>query len=56
MIKDLKVKGTSFVIKQGTKVKSIRIVEPEDGHDIDAKVDKIGLVGLKSSLVKKLKN
>ncbi|HJG40485.1 phosphonoacetate hydrolase [Staphylococcus saprophyticus] len=56
VIKDLKVKGTSFVIKQGTKVKSIRIVEPEDGHDIDAKVDKIGLVGLKSSLVKKLKN
>ncbi|SCS21094.1 zinc ribbon domain-containing protein YjdM [Staphylococcus caeli] len=55
VIKDLKVKGTSFVIKQGTKVKSIRIVEPEDGHDIDAKVDKIGLVGLKSSLVKKLK-
>ena len=56
VIKDLKVKGTSFVIKQGTKVKSIRIVEPEDDHDIDAKVDKIGLVGLKSSLVKKLKN
>lgn len=55
VIKDLKVKGTSFVIKQGTKVKSIKIVEPDDGHDIDAKVDKIGLVGLKSSLVKKLK-
>lgn len=53
VIKDLKVKGTSSVIKQGTKVKSIRLVEPEDGHDIDCKIAGIGQVGLKSSLVKK---
>ena len=38
VIKDLKVKGVSSVIKQGTKVKGIRLVDPEDGHDIDCKV------------------
>lgn len=54
VIKDLKVKGVSSVIKQGTKVKGIRLVDPEDGHDIDCKVPGIGQVGLKSSVVKKV--
>lgn len=54
VIKDLKVKGVSSVIKQGTKVKGFRLVDPEDGHDIDCKVPGIGQVGLKSSVVKKV--
>lgn len=54
IIKDLKVKGTSSVIKKGTKVKSIRIIEPENGHDIDGKVDGFGQLNLKSEVVKKL--
>lgn len=54
IIKDLKVKGTSSVIKKGTKVKNIRIIEPENGHDIDGKVDGFGQLNLKSEVVKKL--
>ncbi len=54
IIKDLKVKGASSVIKQGTKVKNIRLVDPEDGHDIDCKIEGFGQIGLKSSVVKKL--
>lgn len=51
VIKDLKVKGSSLVVKVGTKVKSIRIVEGD--HDIDCKVDGIGPMKLKSEFVKK---
>ena len=51
VIKDLKVKGSSSVVKVGTKVKSIRLVEGD--HDIDCKIDGIGQMGLKSEFVKK---
>lgn len=51
LIKDLKVKGTSSVIKVGTKVRNIRLVEGD--HDIDCKVDGIGAMKLKSEFVKK---
>lgn len=51
VIKDLKVKGSSLVIKVGTKVKNIRLVEGD--HDIDCKVDGVGAMKLKSEFVKK---
>jgi len=51
VIKDLKVKGTSSVVKVGTRVKNIRLVEGD--HDIDCKVDGIGPMKLKSQFVKK---
>jgi protein PhnA len=51
VIKDLKVKGTSLVIKVGTRVKSIRLVDGD--HDIDCKIDGIGAMKLKSEFVKK---
>lgn len=54
LIRDVKVKGTSSVMKIGTKIKSIRIIESVNGHDLDCKVDGIGGIYLKSSLVKKL--
>lgn len=52
VIKDLKVKGSSLVIKQGTKVKNIRLIDSD--HDIDCKIDGIGAMKLKSEFVKKL--
>lgn len=52
VIKDLKVKGAGQPIKQGTKVKNIRLVEGD--HDIDCKVDGFGPMQLKSEFVKKL--
>lgn len=52
VIKDLKVKGSSLVVKVGTKVKSIRLVDGD--HDIDCKVDGIGAMKLKSEFVKKV--
>ncbi|OEY66940.1 zinc ribbon domain-containing protein YjdM [Marinobacter sp. X15-166B] len=51
VIKDLKVKGSSSVVKVGTKVKNIRLVDGD--HDIDCKVDGIGPMKLKSEFVKK---
>lgn len=51
VIKDLKVKGSSLVVKVGTKVRNIRLVE--DDHDIDCKIDGIGAMKLKSEFVKK---
>ena len=51
VIKDLKVKGSSLVVKVGTKVKSIRLVDGD--HDIDCKIDGIGAMQLKSEFVKK---
>jgi protein PhnA len=53
VIKDLKVKNSSAVVKVGTKVKNIRIAEGEDGHDIACKIDGIGAMHLKSEFVKK---
>ena len=52
LTKDLKVKGTSSVIKIGTKVKNIRLT-PDSDHDIDCKIDGIGPMKLKSEFVKK---
>jgi protein PhnA len=51
VIKDLKVKGSSLVVKVGTKVKNIRLVDGD--HDIDCKIDGIGAMQLKSEFVKK---
>lgn len=51
VIKDLKVKGSSSVVKVGTKVKNIRLVEGD--HNIDCKIDGIGPMKLKSEFVKK---
>jgi protein PhnA len=54
VVKDLKVKGSSAVVKVGTKVRSIRLLQDaEDGHDIDCKVEGFGPMRLKSSVVKK---
>ena len=53
VIKDLKVKGSSSVIKGGTKVKGIRLVDGADGHNISCKIDGIGAMNLKSEFVKK---
>lgn len=53
IIRDLKVKGASSVIKQGTKVKSIRLIEPINGHNIDCKIDGYGQIYLKTDVVKK---
>ena len=54
VIKDLKVKGSSIIIKVGTKAKSIRLLpDATDGHDIDCKLDGYGPMKLKSSVVKK---
>ncbi|MDA7742133.1 zinc ribbon domain-containing protein YjdM [Francisellaceae bacterium] len=51
VLKDLKVKGSSLVVKVGTKVKNIRLVDGD--HDIDCKIDGIGAMKLKSQFVKK---
>jgi protein PhnA len=52
VIKDLKLKGSSTVVKVGTKVKSIRLVDSD--HNIDCKIDGIGKMALKSEFVKKV--
>jgi protein PhnA len=51
VIKDLKIKGSSAVVKVGTKVKNIRLVDGD--HDIDCKIDGIGAMSLKSEFVRK---
>lgn len=51
VIKDLKVKGASQPLKQGTKVKNIHLVEGD--HDIDCKIDGFGAMQLKSEFIKK---
>ncbi|WP_339146615.1 MULTISPECIES: zinc ribbon domain-containing protein YjdM [unclassified Sutcliffiella] len=52
VIKDLKVKGSSSVVKQGTKVKNIRLVDGD--HDIECKIDGFGAMQLKTEFVKKV--
>jgi protein PhnA len=52
VIKDLKIKGSSQVVKVGTKVRNIRLVDGD--HDIDCKIDGIGAMKLKSEFVKKV--
>ena len=51
VIKDLKVKGSSSVVKVGTRVKNIRLVDGD--HNIDCKIDGFGSMALKSEFVKK---
>ena len=54
VIKDLKIKGSSSVVKVGTKVKNIRLLpDAADGHNIDCKITGIGAMKLKSEFVKK---
>ncbi len=53
LIKDLKIKGSSAVLKVGTKVKIIRLIEGD--HNIDCKIDGMGSMTLKSEFVKKAK-
>jgi len=50
LIKDLKVKGSSMIIKKGTKIKNVRLCEGD--HNLDCKVDGVGLK-LKSEFMKK---
>jgi len=52
VIKDLKLKGSAGVLKMGTKVKNIRLVDSD--HDIDCKIDGFGAMSLKSEFVKKV--
>jgi protein PhnA len=52
VIKDLKIKGSSLVVKVGTKIKNIRLVDED--HDIDCKIEGIGPMKLKSEFVKKI--
>ena len=52
VIKDLRIKGASSVVKVGTKVKNIRLVDGD--HDIDCKIDGVGAMKLKSEFVKKV--
>ncbi len=52
VIKDLKVKGSSLVVKVGTKIKNIRLVQGD--HNIDCKINGIGAMKLKSQFVKKV--
>lgn len=52
VIKDLKVNGSSLVVKRGTRVKNIRLVDGD--HDINCKIDGMGAMQLKTSVVKKI--
>lgn len=52
VIKDLKLKGSAGVVKMGTKVKNIRLVDSD--HNIDCKIDGFGSMSLKSEFVKKM--
>jgi len=54
VIKELRIKGSSSVVKVGTKVKNIRLVDGGDGHDIACKIDGIGAINLKSGFVRKV--
>jgi protein PhnA len=53
VIKDLKVKGSSSVVKVGTKIKGIRLVESADDHNIDCKIPKVGAIKITPKYVKK---
>lgn len=53
VIKGLKVKGRD-PIKSGTRVQNIRLVDGVGDHDIECKVDGVGLMQLKSSVVRKV--
>ncbi|MDA3967129.1 alkylphosphonate utilization protein [Helicobacter sp. WB40] len=52
VIKDLKVKGANSTIKRGTTIKNIKLTNKDD--EIEAKVDKCGVVVLKTCFLKKI--
>lgn len=52
VIKDLKIKGASSTIKRGTSIKNIRLTSKDD--EIEARVDKCGVVVLKTCFLKKV--
>ena len=52
LVKDLKVKGSSTVLKKGSKIKGIRLVDGADGHNVDCKTE-LGSMLLKSEFLKK---
>jgi len=54
VIKDLKIKGSSSVVKVGTKIKNIRIVESNNNHNIDCKIPGVGAIKIKQEFVKKI--
>src|SRR4051812_471261 len=53
VIKELKIKGSTSVVKVGTKVRNIRLSDGGDGHDIACKIDGLGSINLKSEFVRK---
>jgi protein PhnA len=53
VIKELKIRGSSSAVKVGTKVKNIRLVDSDDGHNISCKIEGLGSINLKSEFVKK---
>lgn len=53
LVKDLKLKGSTETLKRGTKVRNVRVVESDDGHNLACRVDGIGSIHLKSEFVKK---
>lgn len=53
VLRDLKIKGSSSVVKVGTRVKNIRLVQGIGDHDIDCRIDGVGPMQLKSSVVKR---
>lgn len=53
VLKDLKIKGASSTIKSGTKVKSVRLSEGHEGHNLSCKIEGVGSIQLKSEFVKK---
>ncbi len=53
IIKDLKVKGSSSVVKVGTKIKNIRLVESAIDHNIDCKIPGVGALKITPMYVKK---
>ncbi|MCP4970906.1 MAG: alkylphosphonate utilization protein [Arcobacter sp.] len=53
VIKDLKIKGSSSVVKVGTKIKNVRLVESSDDHNIDCKIPGVGAIKITPKYVKK---
>ncbi len=53
VLKDLKIKGSSTSVKGGTKVRSIRLYDAGDGHNISCKIEGLGSINLKSEFVRK---
>ena len=54
VIKELRIKGSNSAVKIGTKVKNIKLVDSDDGHNIDCKIPGFGAMSLKSEFVKKV--